>query len=114
MKTMIKIYKKYMPKALKKAIVYEQPAVLTAGVKALLVFAGDELQKLVKFVTKKNITDHIAAENLPSFMGGTGSESYINVLKDARSLTVVAEELGISKKDVDKVLKHMEELDKYK
>ncbi|XP_025085499.1 motile sperm domain-containing protein 2-like isoform X2 [Pomacea canaliculata] len=64
-------YKFYYPTILEKLLIYEMPWVFNAAWRIIKTWLSAEAISKIKFVTKLDIQDYIAADQLPEHMGGT-------------------------------------------
>jgi len=98
----------YYPTLLKSVLVHELPWILQYVFKLVQTWLPKEHQKLLHLISKKELQDYVAAEELPDFMGGNNSLSYRIVPKNAPTAQEIADKVGMKKKDVDKLLNHLE------
>lgn len=69
-----------------------------------------ELMGLIKFATKKDITNYVAEENLPDYMGGRCRRNYRYVPPGCKSVKELAIEHGYSEERVNQILPMYEPL----
>lgn len=96
---------KYYPYGLKHILVYEMPWILTSAWTIIKGWMPAEFQDSVKFITKKNITQYIAKDKLPRYLGGESKLNYHQVPKGCRTATEMASEQGLTEKDLKKMMK---------
>ncbi|XP_054157559.1 motile sperm domain-containing protein 2-like [Oppia nitens] len=93
--------------------VYELPWIFNQIWKLVRSWLDSEAKKLVRFATKKDISKLIAEENLPDYMGGTGTKDYRHVPKGALTIEEMARQTGVQGfcgTDIDKVVNHFTKL----
>lgn len=98
----------YYPYLLSSVLVYELPWILQYVFKLVQTWLPEDHRKLIHLVSHKDINEFVAEEELPDFMGGKNKMSYRLAPKDAPSAEDLAKDIGLRKKDVDKLLKHLE------
>ena len=96
---------KYYPYGMEHILVYEMPWILSSAWTIIKAWMAVEFRDKIKFVSRKTITDFIANDHLPYYMGGTCPTDYHHVPKGCRPAEVIAQEKGISEKDVKKIMK---------
>lgn len=96
------------PTLLKSVLVNELPWVLQYVFRLVQTWLPKEHQKLLHLVNKKEIKDYVAEQELPDFMDGSNELSYRTVPKNSPSAQELADRIGLKKKDVDKLLNHLE------
>jgi len=101
-------FRDYYPGLLDSVVINELPFLLKYVFQLVLSWLPREHRELLHSVSKDDINQYIAAEELPDFMGGTNLLSYRNVPKTAPTVQELALQSGISQKDVDKLVKHLE------
>lgn len=70
-KFLLHCLKFYYPETLAYLLVYEIPFILNAAWKLIKSWLDPAAQKMIIFVGKGSIGQHISASNLPRHMGGT-------------------------------------------
>lgn len=101
--------KQYYPWGMKYVCVYELPWLLQGGWKLTLKVLPEDATRLFRFCNKSNITELIAPENLPDFMGGSGAKDYREIPEGCRpSEEIGALEMGLTPDEVKTVKKHFE------
>ncbi|XP_078324261.1 motile sperm domain-containing protein 2-like isoform X2 [Crassostrea virginica] len=83
-KFVITSFKIYYPALLGYLLIYEMPWLFNAAWKVVKTWLSPEAQKKLKFVSKNDVQDYIAKENLPEHMGGTDTFVYKYVPPEER------------------------------
>lgn len=96
---------KYYPYGMKNILVHDMPWILSSAWTIIKGWMPEEYRDKVKFTSKKNITEYIAPENLPYYLGGLSSANYHKVPKGCRPAAEIAPEQGLNEKEVKKMLK---------
>lgn len=96
---------KYYPYGMKNILVHDMPWILSSAWTIIKGWMPEEFRDKVKFTNKKTITEYIAAENLPYYLGGTSKRNYHQVPKGCRPAAEIAPEQGLNEKEVKKMLK---------
>lgn len=97
---------KYYPIGIQHIIVYEMPWILSSAWTIIKGWMPPEFRDKIVFVDKKTITNYIAAENLPFYMGGKSVRDYHFVPKGCRNSMDLANESGeFTEKEVKKFAK---------
>jgi len=104
------IMRDYYPKLLTAVIVHEMPFILTYVFKLVQSWLPEDQRKLIHLVSKKDINNYVTPEELPDFMGGSNKMSYKIVPKDVPTAQELGEKLGMKKKEIDKLVNHVEPL----
>ena len=108
---LINTFLTYFPKSLKQAYVYNLPWIFKRLAAFILNFVPKDWRMLLRFVSGDEITKFVSRDNLPSYMNGTCKQSHRRVPDGARPVHEIAyEKYGMSRADVDKILKHFEQI----
>ncbi|KAI2808397.1 Motile sperm domain-containing protein 2 [Blomia tropicalis] len=103
LKVLTEVAFKYFPFCIKYVIVYELSWMLNAFRRIAMTFIPSTFTRIVHFADKSNITDYIAKENLPDFMGGTCTRDYRYVPDGCPPVEQVAQDRGFSLEDVARI-----------
>lgn len=95
----------HLPKGLNYVLIYELPWLLSKIVNTTIACLPSEYKKLAKTASKKDIHNWVAKECLPDFMGGTCDINYRRAPKNSRSFEEMAEQLKLSEKDINAIMK---------
>jgi len=98
----------FYPLLLNQVLVHELPFILMWVFKLVQSWMPQESQKMIKLISKKEVKDYIAEDEMPDFMGGTNSLSYKDVPKGVFTAEEIAEKMNINKKACEKLMKHLE------
>jgi hypothetical protein len=104
----VSVMRDYYPRLLSSVLINELPWVLQYVFKLVQTWLPKEQQKLLHLISKNELHNFVATEELPDFMGGTNELSYRSVPKNAPTAQEIADKIGLKKKDVDKLLNHLE------
>ena len=104
---LISLIRNYYPMILNAVLVYELPWILDFVLKLVNSWLPQDQRGLIDPITKKELNDNIASDQLPDFLGGTCDLPYKIVPKDAPSAHHLAQQLSISKSAADKLTKHL-------
>ncbi|RWS21309.1 Motile sperm domain-containing protein 2-like protein [Leptotrombidium deliense] len=72
----ITILTQYMPSGIQHILVVNFPSILSAFWFATKGWIPEKSRKMIQFVNNDTITEFIASENLPKFLGGTCKQAY--------------------------------------
>jgi len=101
----------YNPKWLNYILVYDLPWILRGAWKVAQTMVPEDQRKLIRLCNGKDIHEYIDPENLPDYIpGGTCTINYRKAPKGCKSFEEVGKEYGMTKEDIDKVLKIYEPL----
>lgn len=103
LKVLTEVAFKYFPFCIKKVIVYELSWMLNAFRRIAMSIIPSTFAKIVFFATKNDITNYIALENLPDFIGGTCQKNYRAVPEGCPDVNSVAVERGFNLADVERI-----------
>lgn len=104
LKVLSEVAFKYFPFCIKKVIVYELSWMLNAFRRIAMTIIPGAFARIVHFATKDDITNYIAAENLPDFMaGGRCRRDYRAVPEGCPDVETVALERGFQLADVERI-----------
>ena len=101
---------KYYPYGLKHILVLEMPWILSSAWSIVKGWMPLEFRDKIKFVNNKTITEYIAKENLPYYIGGVCTVDYHHVPKGCRPAEELASKQGLTKKEMKKILKYYQPL----
>lgn len=108
-------FRHYCPKGLSYIIVYNLPWILNATAKLALSWLSSTNRRRLRFVSGDAISDFIAPEHLPDYMGGSCKIDYRYVPEGARSAEDTANEYNITREQSRKIrevyAKFLKELD---
>lgn len=95
----------YNPKWVNYACVYELPWLLKGLFNVAKAAVPEDQRRLIMFADRATISEMIAPESLPDFMGGLCTINYRRAPKGCRSLEQVARELDATDKEVSDIMK---------
>lgn len=98
----------YYPMLLKSVVVNELPWILQYLFKLVQSWLPKEQQQVLHLVSQKDLNQYIASDQLPDFMNGTNDAPYRLCPKTAPAAEELAHKLGIRKKELEKLLNHLE------
>jgi len=104
----VRTFTDYYPTLLESVVIHELPFLLKYVFQLVQSWLPKEHREYLHSVSAEDINQYIASEELPDFMGGTNPLSYRNCPKTAPTIQELALQMGISQKDVDKLLKHIQ------
>jgi len=104
----VQTFRDYYPTLLESVVIYELPFILKYVFQLVQSWLPKEHRELLHLVTKDDIHQYIANEELPDFMDGTNPLSYRSCPKSAPTAQELGNSLGISQKETDKLVKHVE------
>lgn len=93
----------YFPVGLKYILVYDLPWILTPFRKIAMALVPGKMQQLIRFANKNDITEFIARENLPDYLGGTCRRNYRAVPFGCLSVFEMARAYGFPDEDIQRI-----------
>lgn len=106
---LLPIMTRHYPSLLSYAYVYELPWVLKACCSMIINLLPEKERKLIKFIDRRNIHDHLDDEHIPDFLGGQFKSSYA-FPNDTPSIEEVGLRNGISEENIQKCRAHFESM----
>ena len=104
----LSLVRNYYPMILNGALVYQLPWILNYVLKLVYSWLPQDHREMIHLITKKELFDNIASDELPDFLGGTCDLPYKTAPIGVLSAHDLAEQLSISKSAADKLTKHLE------
>ena len=104
----LSLIRNYYPMIINAVLVYQLPWILNYVLKLVYSWLPQDHREMIHLMTKKELFDNVASDELPDFLGGTCDLPYKTVPKDVLSAHDLAEQLSISKSAADKLTKHLE------
>lgn len=98
----------YYPVLVNAVIIKDLPWVLNWVFKLVQTWLPEEHKKKLHLITKKEVTNYVAVEQLPQFMDGTNQSPYRVVPKDVMSIHEFAQKFDVPKKAVEQFVKHFQ------
>ncbi|CAG2109853.1 unnamed protein product, partial [Medioppia subpectinata] len=98
----------YYPGLVNAGLVYKLPKVMEAVYKAVKSWLNEEQEKYCYLISKKNIHEYVAQNQLPDLLLGLNQEPYRNIPDNSPTAHELAERLGIKVEKADKLVKHLE------
>ncbi|RWS15633.1 Motile sperm domain-containing protein 2-like protein [Dinothrombium tinctorium] len=93
------------PNGIKYFIIYGLPTILNAFAKLMLSLIHSNAKKHIRFFNKQQLLEFVDEQNLPDFLGGTCTEVYRRVPKDAIDVYTLSKSEGLTREQVEKLLK---------